>query len=276
MFTWLFVVSPLPARFFWPVIVLPALVASFLAEASKFLFYDTSICQKAVWIPQGAESLPRTVQCSLGTSSIYGIAAGAVFLVSLFLVCLKAPNRRELEPNYGLDVEKGNSIDAENLKRFTQRSSFESETDRDSHVNVRRLPFDQSSYYHVDEDSKSGVTSMYSRGSGYDSSVMTKSAQRSRYDDDTFISEHRSTRSYADDNTEYTPNPLPPLPTKDVTIVQGKAGGNPYIVSKSRLETVERMEKDANNISHDSAQMIDQFLNDLDESFQVESGQNEK
>ena len=259
--------------------VLPALVASFLAEASKFLFYDTSICQKAVWLPQGAESLPRTVQCSLGTSSIYGIAASSVFLVCLVLVCLKAPNRRELEPNYGLDVEKGN-VEAPNLKRFTDRSSFESEADRDAHVRIRRLPVDEPSYYHGDEDSKSGVTTMYSRGneSGYDSSIMTKSAQTgSRHDDDdNYIPEHRPT-SYqmADDNIDEIQNQLT-LPAKDVTIVRNKAGDNPYTVSKSRLETVKRMEKDANNISHDSAQMINQFLNDLDESFQVESGQNEK
>ena len=245
------------------------------------MFYDTSICQKAVWLPQGAESLPRTVQCSLGTSSIYGIAAGSVFLVCLVLVCLKAPNRRELEPNYGLDVEKGNNVvETENSKRFTQRSSFESETGRDAHVPIRRLPVDEPSYYHGDEDSKSGVTTMYSRGneSGYDSSIMTKSAQTgSRHDDDdNYIPEDRPT-SYLmiDGNTDEIQNQLS-LPAKDVTIVRNKTGDNTYTVSKSRLETVKRMEKDANNISHDSAQIINQFLNDLDESFQVESSSNGK
>ncbi len=65
------------------------------------------------------------------------------------------------------------------------------------------------------------------------------------------------------------------LPAMDVTIIRNRSGGNPYIVSKSRLETVERMEKNANNISHDSAQMIDEFLNDLNESFQPDSSSNE-
>ena len=254
-------------------VVLPALVASFLAEASKFLFYDTSICRKAVWTPPGTESLPRTAECSLGVSAIYGIASGVIFLVCLILVCLKAPNRRDLEPNYGLDVENGGNIETGALDKFTKQSSFDSETERD------RQPFAESLYYHGEEDSKSGVTSMNSRGyeSGYDSSIFAKSSvQRENcHDDDDLLSEQRST---SDDQTkDDNKNNKLKLPATDVTIVKNRSGGNPYKVSKSRLETVQRMEKNANNISQDSAQMIDQFLNDLDESFQqVDSSQNEQ
>ena len=271
--TWLFVVSPLPARFFWPVVVLPSLVASFLAEASKFLFYDTSICRKTVWFPPGTESLPRTAECSLGATAIYGIASGIIFLICLILVCLKAPNRRDLEPNYGLDVENGN-IDTANPSSYYGKGHSE----RDPHSHMSRLPVGGSEFYVGEEDGESGVTSINSRGyesgSGYGSSVMAKSTRSGqteiRTDEDDLLSQQRmkSVDQTGDRGNEHKHNPRK-LPATDVTIVRNRSDGDPFLVSKSRLETVERMEKTATNISHDSAQMIDQFLNDLDESFQA-------
>ena len=270
--TWLFVVSPLPARFFWPVVVLPSMVASVLAEASKFLFFDTAICRKAVWFPPGTESLPRTADCSLGATAICGIGSGIIFLICLILVCLKAPSRRDLEPNYGLDVENGNIETGRLTKRFTKHSSFDSESDSIPHAQINRPPIRPTEYVSGDDDGESGVTSLNSRGyeSGYESSVMAKNAQK-RHDDDDLVSEQQSTATIqtGDGSINGKHDPLK-LPATDVTIIRNQSGGNPYIVSRSRLETVERMEKNANNISHDSAQMIDEFLNDLNESFQPE------
>jgi hypothetical protein len=266
--TWLFVVSPLPVRFFWPVVVLPALVASFLAEASKFLFYDTSICRKTVWFPPGTESLPRTAECSLGSTAIYGIASGIIFLICLILVCIKAPNRRELEPNYGLDVENGNMMEIANPGSYFER-------ERDPHAHISRPPVGNSEYY--EGDGESGVTSINSRGyesgSGYDSSTIAKSGVQSEppYDDDDLLSQQRST---GDGGTGDPHKPLK-MPATDVTIIRDRSGGNPPIVSQSRLETVERMAQNANSMSHTSAVMIDQFLTDLDKSFQADSSQNE-
>lgn len=268
-------------------VVLPALVASFLAEASKFLFYDTSICRKSVWFPPGTESLPRTAECSLGSTAIYGIASGIIFLVCLILVCLKAPDRRELEPNYGLDVENGNIIETANpssyfgkgsSKRFSKDSSlFDSDSERDPHAHSSRPPVGGSEFYHGEEDGESGVTSINSRGyesgSGYDSSIIAKGGvQRDvPYDEDDLLSQQQS---MGDGENGDTHNPLK-MPATDVTIIRDRSGGNPPLVSQSRLETAERMEQNANNISHSSAEMIDQFLNDLDKSFQADSSQNE-
>jgi hypothetical protein len=91
-------------------------MAAFLAEGSKFLFFDTSICRSTVWFPSGAESLPRVAEsCVLGATGQYSIAAGAVFFTALILVCLKAPEKRLLKKHYGSndyddqgDLESGN------------------------------------------------------------------------------------------------------------------------------------------------------------------------
>lgn len=274
--TWLFVVSPLPARFFWPVVVLPALVASFLAEASKFLFYDTSICRKNVWFPPGTESLPRTAECSLGVTAIYGIASTIIFLVCLVLVCLKAPNRRDLEPNYGLDVENGNidtantnsNYEKDRLTRFSKGSSFESDNGRDHHMHNIRPPGGGSGFL-GEEDGESGVTNMNSRGNknGYESSVLGKSGvqRETPYDEDDLLSQQRSS-SGKGGNGDNDDQRI--LPTTDVTIIKTESDGNPFLVSRSRLETVERMEKNTTNRSNSSEKMIDEFLSDLDKSFQ--------
>ena len=283
--TWLFVVSPLPARFFWPVVVLPALVASFLAEASKFLFYDTSVCRKTVWFPPGTESLPQIAQCSLGVTGIYGIASGIIFLICLVLVCLKAPNRRDLEPNYGLDFESGN-IDIINTGSFygKERSiQFVYQPNgRDAYSthHINRPQVDEPGFYPSQQDEKSGVTSMNPRGheSRYESSIVAKSnLQRDvEYDEDDLVSEQRSNNAdrKGDGDNQDSDNPLKP-PTTDVTIIRNRSGGNSFAVSQSRLETVEKMEKDASNLNRRSAQMIDELLDDLDKSFQTDGGQNE-
>mmetsp|Transcript_3061 Transcript_3061/g.6595 ORF Transcript_3061/g.6595 Transcript_3061/m.6595 type:complete len:436 (+) Transcript_3061:175-1482(+) len=285
IFTWLFVVSPLPARFFWPVVVLPALVASFLAEASKFLFYDTSMCRKNVWFPPGTESLPRTAECSLGATAIYGIASGVIFLVCLVLVCLKAPNRRVLVPNYGLDVENGcvqpppnqaSYYGIEGSDRYTNNTVFDSHSERGHYEYPNRPTVGAPGLYANDEDGDSGVTSSNSRGfdSGFESSVTGKSSvDREIHDDeDDLLSQQRSmsVSHMGDGDSEGKYNPRQP-PATDVTIVRNRSGGNPMLVSRSRLETVERMEKNVSTASDTSVQMIDQLLNDLNESFNDDS-----
>jgi len=268
------------------VVVLPSLVASFLAEASKFLFYDTSICRKNVWFPPGTESLPRTAECSIGSTAIYGIASGIIFLVCLILVCLKAPNRRELEPNYGLDVENGN-IGTTPPRSFFGKGhmtippkdiSLGLDGERDRHGNISASPARGPGFYLGDEDGESGVTSINSRGyeSGYDSSVNLKNfvQKEVHYDEDDLLSQQRSRsvgHTVDSDNGDKHSSLQPPA--TDVTIIRNRSGGK---VSRSRLETVERMEKNASRISNNSADIIDELLTDLDQSFQIDSHQNEK
>lgn len=98
----LMVVSPLPARFFWPGLLLPSVMVGFLAQGSKFLFFDTRICQGFVWVPFGENVTPRTANsCTLGRTGIFAIAAGSVYFFSLLLVCLKTPQKRQLQEDYG-------------------------------------------------------------------------------------------------------------------------------------------------------------------------------
>ena len=88
-------------------------MAAFLSEGSKFLFFDTSICRNTVWFPSGAESSPRVAEeCSLGATGIYSIVAGIIFFICLILVCLKAPEKRELAPHYGTDNDHDSDIES--------------------------------------------------------------------------------------------------------------------------------------------------------------------
>lgn len=83
---------------------------SFLAGGSKFLFFDTAICHSALWSPSGSDSQRLSAaSCDLGTSGFIAIAAAATFFVTLLLVCLKAPKKRELMDDY-CDYEEGDLI----------------------------------------------------------------------------------------------------------------------------------------------------------------------
>jgi hypothetical protein len=154
-------------------------------------------------------------------------------------------------------------------------SSFDSDSGRDPNVHTSR-PMDGSGYSIGEDDGESGVTSMYSRGyeSGYDSYVTSKNgSQRDlRYDEDELVSQQRSKSADQTGDGENIDkhNPAQP-PATDVTIIRNRSsGGDSFSVSRSRLETVERMEKNASNMNQSSEQMIDHFLNDLEESFQLE------
>jgi len=102
MTSWLFLLTPLPASFFWPGLLLPAVLVAFLAEGSKFLMFDTAVCRTSTWTPEGVNSLAQKAEsCSLGSTAVYTIISGCIFFVSLMCVCLKAPKKRLLDETYG-------------------------------------------------------------------------------------------------------------------------------------------------------------------------------
>lgn len=96
------VITPVPACFVWPGIMLPGVLLAFIAEGSKFLFFDVSICTSQVWYPSGTESSPQAAtSCTMGVTGYYVISACIIFFVSLVMICLKAPEKRMLKENYG-------------------------------------------------------------------------------------------------------------------------------------------------------------------------------
>ena len=84
--------------------MLPGVMLAFLAEGSKFLFFDTAICHQDLWYPSGADSKPLPAEsCQIGKSGYFVIAAGVTYFLSLIMICLKAPELRKLKDDYGED-----------------------------------------------------------------------------------------------------------------------------------------------------------------------------
>lgn len=101
---WLLLLLPAPIGCIWPAILLPSTMLAFIAEGSKFLLFDVAICRNAMWFPSGVDSLPEVADnCALGSSSYFGIAAAILHFVSLLCVCLNAPEKRQLDPDFGVD-----------------------------------------------------------------------------------------------------------------------------------------------------------------------------
>ena len=236
-----------------------------------FLFYDTSICRKTVWLPTGTESLPRIAECSLGVTGTYGVVSGIIFLLCLILVCLKAPERRDLEPDYGLDVENGftespNSGNNKNI--ITKDSSFDSDSEQDQYI----VPsIGGPGFYPNEEDGESEFT-MNSRGydSVYESSTVghngvTVIHEIRDNEDDLLLHQRTNCVDHGDDDDKYNPRKPPAI---DVTIIRNRSDGSHREVSRSRLETVQRMEKSTRS-DDSSTLIIDELLSELDKSFQV-------
>jgi len=103
---WIIILSPVPVQCVWPGILLPTSMLAFIAEGSKFLFFDIALCRNAVWFPSGVDSLPEeAASCGLGPSAFVGIAAGSLHLVALLAVCMESPRKRKLNPDYGRNYD---------------------------------------------------------------------------------------------------------------------------------------------------------------------------
>lgn len=133
---WLMVVTPLSVGIFWPTLLLPLVMVAFIAEGSKFLLFDISMCGNSIWLPSGVDSIPQTADsCTLGTSAIYGMVSGALFLVALLLVCLYTPQRRTLDPQYGQEEEVALSSNHDMARGKAGRDDTETPLDDSSSSN---------------------------------------------------------------------------------------------------------------------------------------------
>ncbi|KAL7565306.1 hypothetical protein ACA910_014594 [Epithemia clementina (nom. ined.)] len=97
-----------PVGFLWPGVLLPLVMISFIAEGSKFLFFDMGICRNNIFREAGSDEtfVPEPAEsCTLGESAIQSIVAVSLLLIALLLVCLKVPDERQLDPHFGIPEE---------------------------------------------------------------------------------------------------------------------------------------------------------------------------
>jgi len=108
---WLLTITPLPASFFWPGVLLPAVVLSMLTGAAKFLFFNTQICTEPLWFMDESTAAVPAQSCEIGESSVFGIASVAAYFFCTILICFRSPQKRTLDENFGKRViEPGSTI----------------------------------------------------------------------------------------------------------------------------------------------------------------------
>lgn len=277
-------VSPLPASFFWPGVLLPSLMAAFLAEGSKFLLFDVSLCRNPVWYPVGTNSEPVVAEeCSLGKTSYYCIASGATFFLCVLIVCLKAPQKRLLDSDYGIrpDFEQGETQESAHnfvhgIDSFGDRDLYSEDPDYDISRTGSSMPDDRSEF----QFSQSAGSRQLSRGSrdyrfdmenppdcadsmsgrfsedykSLDTERKIKSVDAATRDRYTSRIEEVSVDSSCD------PRYNPKKPSSSSS--QQNDSGQP--VSESRLHTAERLRL---NSAAEPRDMIERFVNEVNHSF---------
>jgi hypothetical protein len=271
-------------------------MAAFLSEGSKFLFFDTSICRNTVWFPSGADSLPRVAEeCSLGSTGFYSIAAGIVFFLCLLLVCLKAPDKRELRPRYGTDFDhderdeesahqygysEGSYVEGGSTDMYETNGSEERDhygaprpigTDRDDGGDTQFTP-NRYGDAHTIGDYGDGMSESQasSHRKGEPSGDYNK-------EDNDLISKRLKNLDPSEDKYTAKPKDDPDGEEADdryqPTKPSSTAAPVSQTVSESRLHTIERMEL---NTTVGSEDMIEKFVNELNVSFQVEAEDEKK
>jgi hypothetical protein len=268
--------TPLPASVFWLGVLLPALMASFLAEGSKFLFFDIAVCRNSVWFPRGDESMPRPAEgCSLGATGKFAIASGTIFFVSLLVVSLKAPERRELVSTYGLDVESCDSY-----HEPTSEDNMDTASDQDRYAELQQSGRSYDDVSQFTTTSK-GLDSVYESGVEYG---LENSIRGNDDDDDDALISHRL-NSLVRGEDKYIQRPIHddgdnegnfPIGDKYNPLKPSSpeiSSSARTVVSESRLFTIEKLQMNHAGQS-ESNLMIDQLVNELNESFQANFGQN--
>ena len=91
---------PLPVRFIWTGVLLPSVLTSLCAEAIKFLAFDSDMCKARIWRDSNG-SYHSAEGCSLNRGAMTSLGSITTYLMCIILVCLKSPQRRQLDPAYG-------------------------------------------------------------------------------------------------------------------------------------------------------------------------------
>lgn len=108
--SWLLTITPLPASFFWPGVLLPAVVLSMLAGTAKFIFFDTQICTEPLWFVDESSPPVAARSCEIGESAVFGIASVGAYFLCTILICFRSPKKRILDSEYGIFIEPGGTI----------------------------------------------------------------------------------------------------------------------------------------------------------------------
>eukprot|EP00934_Nitzschia_sp_Nitz4_P001252 Nitzschia sp. Nitz4//scaffold199_size41809//15716//17240//NITZ4_007450-RA/size41809-augustus-gene-0.40-mRNA-1//1//CDS//3329540561//1252//frame0 len=263
--SWLFVVSPLPASFFWPGLLLPCVMAAFLAEGSKFLLFDVALCRNTLWYPPGSDSLPQVVEeCTLGTTSYYVIAAASIYFVCLLLVCLKAPTLRILDSDFGTrtDLDLGDS-DLEYVQTIGHNATDYEDRDGYSEGQTLDLSIPMGSML----DDKSTVGSRQLSRDGMNDPIEYGDSPSGRCSNDfprdpvaalrlrTLDSHNLYMPRPGSDDNSYDDRYNPRKPKSDTDEAS---------ISESRLHTAERLELNTNT---DASELIERFMSEVNASF---------
>jgi hypothetical protein len=232
---WLVVFVPVPIQCVWPGVMLPATMLSFIAEGSKFLMFDIALCKNAVWYPSGVNSLPEEAQsCQLGISAYVGIAAVVIHFVSLLSICLKAPEKRHLDPNFGIRQD----VPEEFLEATTDRDyKYETYEYEGEDIEVDPSILDDDLY--TDGPTPSSNSLLMAKGP-YDEFSTTSQ------DDD-------SSDPAVDEPTTLEPPPL------EVSVASEPSPR----ISESRIAAMSKMHP---TTSFETYSMIDELVTDLDTS----------
>lgn len=272
----IFVSSSSSLSYVWPGLVLPSTMLSFVAEGSKFLFFDIALCRNSVWFPSGVDSWPEPAQgCQLHHSAVLGIAAAVLHLLALLGVCLcGAPQKRVLNPEFGNNNNHYNGDEPQYIMEQEDEKGnpyFSTETTEPRSSSHYRRSGGETKRYYVDEDPSILDEDMYTEGpSPANSSFIAMQytnndddpSSTSQDDDDDYYGDKDESISAKEDNDR-----------EESTNSNRRSTGSPRVVSASRLAAYTKAfaSSTSKTSSDDSSQekMIAELLTDLDQSLTV-------
>ena len=84
---WLLTITPLPASFLWPGVLLPASILAMLTGCAKFLFFDAKVCTEELWFDEGMDEPVAPQSCLMGDSAVCGCCSRGILFVHHSYLC---------------------------------------------------------------------------------------------------------------------------------------------------------------------------------------------
>ena len=289
-----------PVAALWPTVLLPMVMVAFIAEGSKFLIFDMSICRNKIFEveEESATEFLEAESCSLGDSATYGIISGILLLVAMLMVCLKVPEERQLDPRYGNPDWKSTANDSDGREDFQRQGPSKNSMSHrsDEIVEARQMSHEQpqfrDEYYKDDELERYGTNpddeDYKERDEGIAEPIGLSHLDKHPFDAEFYMDHHHeeedkvTTKSLGivslgtSTDAKSLGNSTNPnsLGNSTMTSTENVAPVTDSIkISESRLALVATVEEKAHGSTNSptAASMLEDLVQDLNDSYQIHS-----
>eukprot|EP00527_Entomoneis_sp_CCMP2396_P009272 CAMPEP_0198138322 /NCGR_PEP_ID=MMETSP1443-20131203/1725_1 /TAXON_ID=186043 /ORGANISM="Entomoneis sp., Strain CCMP2396" /LENGTH=439 /DNA_ID=CAMNT_0043800041 /DNA_START=318 /DNA_END=1634 /DNA_ORIENTATION=+ len=269
--TWSFI-GPFycPVTFLWPAVLLPIVMMSFIAEGSKFLIFDMSICRNSIFEIEvdGVIEYQEADTCTLGDSAILGIVSAILLLVAMLMMCLNVPDERKLDPQFGITASN-DTDESDGIEEFHEQRLIPTKNMHKHHDDIESRPRGRGreDASELSDDYFDDGLNSYMKHRAVPTALSSPMIERPKhpYDAELFVEDE-------EEEDKASAKSIGNSTLANSTLASSKVGivGDNIKISESRLSTLASVEEKAAGSANSptATNMLEELVQDLNDSYQ--------